>query len=72
MEVLEKDIEIITRNKEILEKLRNSGIILVKDLCNKTRKDLEDLQIPNMYIKEIIISLQINGVDLKKRTKKVK
>lgn len=72
MEVLEKDIEIITRNKEMLEKLRNNGIILVKDLCNKTRKDLEDLQIPNMYIKEIIISLQINGVDLKKRTKRVK
>lgn len=70
MEVLEKDIEVITKNKDILEKLRNNGIILVKDLCNKTKKDLEELQIPNIYIKEIVISLQMNGVDLKKKNKK--
>lgn len=70
MEVLEKDIEVITKNQDILEKLRNNGIILVKDLCSKSKKDLEELQIPNIYIKEIIISLQMNGVDLKKKGKK--
>lgn len=70
MEVLEKDIEVITKNKDILEKLRNNGIILVKDLCNRTKKDLEELQIPNIYIKEIVIYLQMNGVDLKKKNKK--
>lgn len=70
MEVLEKDIEVITRNKEILEKLRNNGILLVKDLCDMSKKDLEELNIPSIYIKEIIISLQMNGVDLRKKGRK--
>ena len=70
MEVLEKDVEVITRNKDVLTKLRENNINEVKDLCEKTRKDLEEMGIPNIYIKEIIISLQINGVDLKKKGRK--
>ena len=72
MEILENDLEVIVKNKDVLEKLHNNEIMIVKDLCNKTKKDLEEMQIPNIYIKEIIISLQINGIDLKKKNKKIK
>ena len=70
MEILNKDINTIIRNKVILEKLRGIGINTVGELTNYSQKELTEKQIENVYIKDIIIALQCSGLDLRRNNKK--
>lgn len=64
-EALIKNIETLSIDKKILERLNNSGIETVKDLCKCSRMDLADKGFENSEIKDVMISLQLKGLDLK-------
>lgn len=70
MEILEKGIDFIIRDKVILEKLYSLEIKTIGDLSNYSQKELSEKQVANLYIKEIIIALQSNGLDLKKNRRR--
>lgn len=70
MEVLEKGIDSIIRDKKLIELLNNIQINTVEELCNYSQKELAEKQIANFYIKDISIALQSNGLDLKKNKRK--
>ena len=71
-ELLNKNINEIIRNKVIVEKLNNINIFTIKDLIAYSPKELAVNGIENLYIKDIRISLQINGVDLRSNSSKRK
>jgi len=70
MEIIEKGVETIIRDKVILEKLSNIDVKTIGELCSYSQKELQEKQIENFYIKDIIIALQSNGLDLKKNRKR--
>lgn len=70
MEILDKDIDTIIKNKVILEKLRNIGINTVEELSYHSQKELTEKNIENVYIKDIIIALQCSGLDLRRNKRK--
>lgn len=70
MELLQKGIDAIIRDKKLIELLNSIEINSVEELCNHSQKELSEKQIPNFYIKDITIALQSNGLDLKKNRKK--
>ena len=70
MEILEQDISSIIRDKMLIEKLKNVGINTIRELSSYSQKELAEKQIQNLYIKDIIIALQCNGLDLKSARKK--
>lgn len=55
------DIDI---DKNIVEKLNNKGIEKVNDLCSISRKKLNKYSFSASEIKQIIIKLQLLGLDL--------
>lgn len=71
-ELLNSNIERIIRNKEIVGKLNNINIFTVRELCSYSPKELSQAGIENLYIKDIRIALQINGVDLRSNASKRK
>jgi len=70
MELLEKGIDTIIRDKKLIELLNNIEINTIEELCNYSQKELVEKEIPNFYIKDISIALQCNGFDLRKNNKK--
>lgn len=64
-EALRKNIETLSIDKKILERLNNNGIETIKDLCKCSRMDLADKGLENSEIKNVMISLQLKGLDLK-------
>ncbi len=70
MEILEKSVDMIIRDKKLLDKLNNIDIKTISDLTTYSQKQLTEMGIENFYIKDIIIALQTNGFDLKKNTKR--
>lgn len=65
MEVLKNNINTLSINKKVIEVLSNNGIETVKDLCKCSRMDLADKGLENSEIKDIMITLQLKGLDLK-------
>jgi len=70
MELLQKGVDTIIRDKKLIELLNNIEINTIEELCNHSQKELSEKQIPNFYIKDISIALQSNGFDLRKNNKK--
>lgn len=64
-ETLRSNIQTLSINKNVLEILNNNGIETVKDLCKCSRMDLADKGLENSEIKDIMINLQLKGLDLK-------
>lgn len=64
-ELLKKDIKNLAVDKKTVEVLYNEGISTYKDLCSHSRMELGDKGLSNSQINNIIISLQLNGLDLK-------
>jgi len=64
-EILEKNISILNLGKNIFNKLLSNKITNILKLCNYSRMELADLEFSNDDINEIIIKLQLNGLDLK-------
>lgn len=65
-EVLTKNVSTLKLEKKIINKLLDNSINTILDLCNHTRMTLADLEFTNDQINSIIISLQLQGLDLKK------
>jgi hypothetical protein len=65
-EILEKDISILRLEKNITKNLLSNNIDNVLKLCNYSRIELSELNFTNEQINEIIIGLQLIGLDLKK------
>ena len=65
--VLNSDINVLGLDNKIIEKLRDNKVNLVNELWVLGRKDLKDLSLSDAEINQIIIKLQLNGVDLNKK-----
>lgn len=56
-------------SNEIKEILKANEICDINILKNKTREDLKELNLNQKQLNQIIIYLQLNGYDIKKRKK---
>lgn len=65
LEILDKDIEILKLNIDIVKILKKNKIIKVKQLASKTKTKLKDIGLLGYQISEIEIKLQLEGLDLK-------
>jgi len=63
---LEKNISNLRLGKNITNKLLSNNIKTILDLCNYSRMELSELEFLNEQINEIIIALQLLGLDLKR------
>ena len=64
--ILDRNVSTLKLNSNITEKLLDNNIDTILNLCNHTRIELSDLEFANDEINEIIINLQLIGLDLKK------
>ena len=65
--ILEKNIEELQLNNEIINKLKEKDIRIIKDLWKMKRKELKQLGFSDNEISQIIIKLQLHALDLNKR-----
>lgn len=63
---LEKNISNFRLGKNITNKLLSNNIKTIFNLCNYSRMELSELELSNEQINEIIIALQLLGLDLKR------
>ena len=56
--------------KEIIDKLNEKEVFLIKDLCSLRRRVLKEYGFSNDEINDIIITLQLVGLDLNKKKSK--
>lgn len=63
-EVLKKGIEILNLDENIISKLKENGINIVEDLWIINRHKLKDMNFKDNEINQIIIKLQLIGIDL--------
>ena len=64
-EILEKNISTLNLGKNIFNKLLSNEITNILELCNYSRMELVDIGLSNEDINEIIVKLQLMGLDLK-------
>ena len=64
--ILEKNVSTLKINKNLAEKLLQNNIDTILKLCECTRIQLSDLKFSNGEINEIIVNLQLIGLDLRK------
>ena len=64
--LIEKNISILKLGRDVIEKLLKNNIDTLLKLCNVTRIQLSNLNFSKTEINEIIVSLQLLGLDLKK------
>lgn len=64
---LELPIESLNIKKNIIDKLKHNNIFSIKELWTLKRKDLKGFDLSDIEINQIIINLQLNGIDLNKK-----
>lgn len=64
---IEDKIEKLTISTKLKEKLSLNKIKTIKDLWQLKRKDLKNLTFTDHEINELIIALQLEGLDLNKK-----
>ena len=67
MNSIEDKIETLNLSKSINKILKENNIIYIKDLWILNRKTLKSYGLKDSEIKDIIISLQLQGLDLNKK-----
>ena len=67
MNSIEDKIETLNLSKSINKILKENNIIYIKDLWILNRKALKSYGLKDSEIKDIIISLQLQGLDLNKK-----
>lgn len=65
---IKKKISVLDLDKEVNDILYNNDINIVEDLWILNRKKIKELGIKDNDIKQIIIKLQLLGLDLNKKT----
>lgn len=68
-EILEKDINILKLNNEIVDVLQKNKITKIESLANKSKTDLKNLGLMGYQISEIELKLQLEGLDLNEKYK---
>ena len=64
---LELPIESLNIKKNIIDKLKHNNIFSIKELWVLKRKDLKGFDLNDIEINQIIINLQLNGIDVNKK-----
>lgn len=64
---IEKKIEVLELESDVLKILKDNNIKLVGDLWVLNRKKLKEMSISDKDIKYIVIRLQLLGLDLNKK-----
>ena len=64
---LEKNINSLNLNEKINKVLESNNIFLINDLWLLSRNKLKDFGLVNEEINQIVIKLQLNGLDLNKK-----
>ena len=62
-----RDISKLSLSKELINKLKDKGLNYIEDVWELKRINLKNLGFTNEEIKEIVISLQLIGLDLNKK-----
>ena len=70
MNNLKCDITYLNLEKDIIDSLREHNINSINDLWIKTRKNLKSMGFLDSQIKDIIIKLELLGIDLGKKQNK--
>lgn len=65
-EILKNDISSLKLDKDIMNKLNKLGISSIYKICNCSRMELKEQGLKAEEVSDIIISLQLLGLDLKK------
>ncbi len=65
--ILDKDLTYLKLDSKIIETLNENNINNINDLWCLNRKDLKEFKISDKDIHNIIVQLQLNGLDLNKR-----
>jgi len=69
-DLIEKRIEDLKLNDTINNVLKENNINFIEDLWIKTRSNLKKIGLNDTQIKEIIIKLELIGLDLNRKTNK--
>ena len=64
---LERTIETLNLSSNLVNKLKEQNISIIKDVWVFTRKKLKELGFTDSEIKSITIALQLEGLDLNKK-----
>lgn len=64
---LDEEIKVLDLDKEVVDILINNEIKTVNDLWCLNRKKLKELGVKDADIKQVIIKLQLIGLDLNKK-----
>ena len=65
--ILDKDLTFLKLDSKVIETLNEHNINNINDLWCLNRKDLKGFKISDKDIHNIIVKLQLNGLDLNKR-----
>lgn len=64
---LNDNINSLNLNKDIINKLYIHKVYLIKELWQTTRSELRTFELTNKDISEVVIRLQLLGLDLNKK-----
>ena len=64
-EILNKEVGEVIRDRKLLQRLEDISIHTIAELCSHSRMELSQKGLENIYINDIIIALELNGLDLK-------
>lgn len=63
--VLEREIDVLAINKRIIDILKENQINTICDICQNSRMELTSIGLTNNQINQIVVLLQLQGLDLK-------
>lgn len=69
--MLNQDIKKLGLDITIINKLRNDGINIISDLWKLKRTDLKKIGLNDNEINQIMIKMQLQGIDLNKKVYKL-
>jgi len=64
-DILKKEINILKIDKSTIKTLIDNNINTIYELCNHSRMELAVIGLNNNQINKIIVSVQLQGLDLK-------
>lgn len=64
---IDESINILDFNIDIIKILNTAGIFLIKDLWSTNRSELKKINLTDHQINQIVIKLQLIGLDLNKK-----